>query len=61
MGNSNFYSVYNRAFLNDRDIEHTGDALVLAMYMHCKVKSGRTDKNEEEVARLLDDVNLKDN
>lgn len=47
------------AFLRDKNgTIYTGEALVLACLFHAKGK--RSKENEEELARLLDDPNLKD-
>jgi hypothetical protein len=51
--------VMDTAFLRDKNgTIYTGEALVLACLFHAKGK--RSKENEEELARLLDDPNLKD-
>lgn len=46
-------------FLRDKnEIEYTGEALVLACLLHATGR--RTEQSEKELARLLDDPNLKD-
>lgn len=45
------------AFMRSHGIEYTGEALVLACLLHAKGK--RNEKNEKEVAKLLDDPNQK--
>lgn len=54
------YGLGERAFLRDRQgNEYTQEALYLALLLHCSGTS-RTDENEKEVGRLLDDPNQKD-
>ena len=51
--------IMDTAFLRDKNgTIYSGEALVLACLFHAKGK--RTKENEEELARLLDDPNLKD-
>ena len=51
--------VMETAYLRDKtETVYTGEALVLACLFHAKGK--RTAENEEELARILDDPNLKD-
>jgi hypothetical protein len=51
--------VMDTAFLRDKnEIIYTDEALVLACLLHATGK--RTEHNERELAKLLDDPNLKD-
>lgn len=57
-GNQYFRRVANRAYLRDGDLVHMEDALMLALLLHTQGKQ-RTQKDIEEVAKLLDDPNLR--
>ncbi len=60
MKNTNsFTSVAAKAFMRDKENnEYTGEALFLAILLHCS-GTDRSAEAEREVAELLDDVNLK--
>lgn len=51
-------SLASLAFIRDRDKFYTNEAVYLACMLHTKGKS-RTPEAETEVAKLLDDHNLK--
>ena len=53
-----FSRIMHRAYLRDGDITHTGEALALALLLHAKGKS-RDNKHVEEVAKMLNDPNVK--
>jgi hypothetical protein len=60
MGNaSSFTSVAAKAFMRDKHgNEYTGEALFLAILLHCSGTS-RDAASEKQVAEMLDDVNIK--
>lgn len=60
MGNANsFTSVAAKAFMRDKhNNEYTGEALFLAILLHCS-GTQRDSASEKEVAAMLDDVNIK--
>ena len=49
--------VMDRAWLRDGTVIHTGEALLLAVLLHAKGKSGRGQAELEQVARMLNDPN----
>jgi hypothetical protein len=49
--------VMDRAWLRDGDVIHTGEALLLAVLLHTKGKTGRSQAELEQVARMLNDPN----
>lgn len=49
----------DRAWLRDGDSIHTGEALVLACLLHAKGKTRRGKDEVTQVAKMLDDVNLR--
>lgn len=49
--------VMDRAWLRDGDVIHTGEALLLAVLLHTKGKTGRSQNDLEQVARMLNDPN----
>lgn len=54
-----FRSVAAKAFMRDKHgNEYTGEALFLAILLHCSGGS-RSTLGEKEVAEMLDDVNIK--
>lgn len=52
-----FYRIGTRAFILNGDIEYTGEALMLALLLHCTGE--RSGQSEKYVGKLLDDVNQK--
>lgn len=56
--NRYFTRIANRAYLRDGSLVHMEDALMLALLLHTQGK-GRNQKDIEEVARLMDDPNLR--
>lgn len=48
----------DRAYLLDGKIEHTGEALALAMLLHAKGSNQRTKQDMEQVGRMLNDPNI---
>lgn len=55
------YQLGERAFLRDKyDNEYTHEALYVALLLHCSVQGGRNEVSINEVAKMLDDPNLKD-
>ena len=60
MNNANsFSSVAAKAFLRDKSgNEYTGEALFLAILLHCS-GGDRNAQGEKEVAGMLDDINVK--
>ena len=61
MKNANsFTSVAAKAFARDKHgNEYTGEALFLAILLHCSGGT-RDSAGEKEIAGMLDDVNVKD-
>ena len=59
---SNWVPVGNRlmdkAYLRDGDVVHTGEALLLALLVHAKGKTRRSQNELEQVSKMLDDPNL---
>ena len=56
---SSYTSVAAKAFLRDkRNNEYTGDALLLAIILHCS-GGDRSTENENEIAEMFDDLNIK--
>lgn len=52
------YRLGTNAFARDKhDNVYTGETLMLALLLHTK-KNKRSKKNEEEIAKLLDDPNI---
>jgi hypothetical protein len=49
--------IMDRAWLRDGEVIHTGEALLLAVLLHAKGKSGRGQAEIEQVARMLNDPN----
>lgn len=59
-GANSFTSVAAKAFARDKHgNEYTGEALFLAILLHCS-GSVRSAENEKEIAGMLDDVNVKE-
>jgi hypothetical protein len=60
MKNTNsFSSVAAKAFARDKfGNEYTGEALFMAILLHCS-GGDRTPEGEKEIAEMLDDVNIK--
>jgi hypothetical protein len=51
-----FYTrILHRAYLRDRDITYTGEALALALLLHAKGKDRKSQSGD--VAKMLDDPN----
>lgn len=48
----------DRAYLRDGDVVHTGEALLLALLVHAKGKTRRSQNELEQVSKMLDDPNL---
>lgn len=48
----------DRAYLRDGDVIHTGEALLLALLVHAKGKTRRSQNELEQVSKMLDDPNL---
>lgn len=59
---SNWVPVGNRlmdkAYLRDGDVVHTGEALLLALLVHAKGKTRRSQNELEQVSKMLGDPNL---
>lgn len=47
------------AWLRDRDVIHTGEALMLACLLHAKGKTQRGQEELTQVAAMLDDPNVR--
>ena len=59
MNTNSFTSVAAKAFMRDKHgNEYTGEALFLAILLHCSGGS-RDSASEKQVAEMLDDVNIK--
>lgn len=50
--------IMDNAFLRDGELEHTGEALLLALILHTKGKTKRSKQELEEIGKLFDDPNL---
>jgi len=48
----------DKAYLRDGDVVHTGEALLLALLVHAKGKTRRSQNELEQVSKMLDDPNL---
>lgn len=61
MDKFNANSVEERAFLYDSEgNEYTGEALYMALLLKATAGGERNEKSERELAKMLDDQNLKD-
>jgi hypothetical protein len=47
------------AYLRDGSVIHTGEALALAILLHAKGRTKRASEEVNQVAKMLDDPNLK--
>jgi len=46
------------AYLRDGNVEHTGEALLLALILHTKGKTKRSKQELEEIGKLFNDPNV---
>lgn len=53
------YRIMDNAFMRDGSTEYTGEALLLAVILHAKGKTKRGEEEVKQVAKMLDDPNLK--
>lgn len=53
------YRIMDNAFLRDGEAIYTDEALLLAVILHAKGKTQRGEEEVKQVAKMLDDPNLK--